>query len=114
MDARMARAAVLAAALASLGASYRTPNFVVSAPSPQIAEQIGKQAEAYRRDLSVLWLGTALPNWTQPCPITAQVAENLGAAAPPVLCSITAKCSAGPCKSRARSNAFSTRCCRTK
>jgi hypothetical protein len=79
MDARSARAAVLAAALASLGASYRTPNFVVSAPSPQIAEQIGKQAETFRRDLAVLWLGSPLPNWTQPCPITAQVAENLGA-----------------------------------
>src|ERR1700733_3279060 len=79
MDARLARAAVLVAAFVSLGASYRTPNFVVSAPTPQIAEQIGKQAEAFRRDLATLWLGSPLPNWSQPCPITAQVAENLGA-----------------------------------
>lgn len=79
MDARLARAAVLAAALASMGASYRTPNFVVNAPTPQAAEQIGKQAETYRRDLATLWLGKPLPNWAQPCPITAQVAENLGA-----------------------------------
>jgi hypothetical protein len=79
MDARLARAAVLVAAFVSLGASYRTPNFVVSAPTPQIAEQIGQQAEAFRRDLATLWLGSPLPNWSQPCPITAQVAENLGA-----------------------------------
>jgi hypothetical protein len=79
MDARLARAAILVAAFASLGASYRTANFVVNAPSQPIAEQIGKQAEAYRRDLAVLWLGSALPNWSQPCPITAQVAPNLGA-----------------------------------
>ncbi len=79
MDARLACAAILAAALASMGASYRTPNFVVNAPTPQIAEQIGKQAETYRRDLATLWLGKALPNWAQPCPITAQVADQLGA-----------------------------------
>jgi hypothetical protein len=79
MDARIARAAILVAALVSLGAGYRTPNFVVNAPSPQMAEQIGKQAETFRHDLAVLWLGKPLPNWAQPCPITAQVAENLGA-----------------------------------
>ena len=79
MDARLARAAILVAAFASFGASYRTANFVVNAPSQQMAEQIGKQAEAYRRDLAVLWLGSALPNWSQPCPITAQVAPTLGA-----------------------------------
>ena len=79
MDARLVRAAVLAAALASLGASYRTQNFVVNAPTPQMAEQIGKQAETYRRDLAKLWLNQTLPNWQNPCPITAQVAESLGA-----------------------------------
>lgn len=79
MDARLVRAAILVAALVSLGASHRTPNFVVNAPTQDMATQIGQQAEAYRRDLAVLWLGKPLPNWAQPCPITAQVAENLGA-----------------------------------
>ncbi|HVU89070.1 MAG TPA: hypothetical protein VHD36_17230 [Pirellulales bacterium] len=79
MDARLVRAAVMVAALVSLGASYRTPNFVVNAPTQDIATQIGQQAETYRRDLAVLWLGKPLPNWAQPCPITAQVAEHLGA-----------------------------------
>lgn len=79
MEAHLARLAVLAAALASLGASYRTPNFIVEAPSAQMAQQIGQAAEAFRRDLAVDWLGSPMPNWAQPCPITAQVGDHLGA-----------------------------------
>jgi hypothetical protein len=79
MDARLLRCAVLAAAVGSLGASYRTKNFVISAPSAQIAEQIGQAAEKYRSELAKQWLGHEMPNWSQPCPITAQVADRLGA-----------------------------------
>jgi hypothetical protein len=79
MDARLLRCAVLAAALGSLGASHRTKNFIVSAPSDELAREIGQSAENFRRDLAVEWLGREMPNWAQPCPITAQVAENLGA-----------------------------------
>jgi hypothetical protein len=79
MDARLLRCAVLVAALGSLGASYRTKNFVVSAPTPEMARQIGDTAEAFRRDLAQDWLGQPMPNWSQPCPITAQVGDNLGA-----------------------------------
>jgi len=79
MDARLARAACLAAAFLCMGASYRTPNFLVKAPTPQAAEQIGRQAEKYRRELAIEWLGQPLPNWLEPCPITAQVNDHLGA-----------------------------------
>ena len=81
MDARnvLVRTALIAVALSSLGASYRTQNFVISAPTQQAAEQIGKHAEKYRHDLAILWLGKPLPNWQQPCPITAQVGESMGA-----------------------------------
>lgn len=82
MDARivLVRTALLAvAALTSMGASYRTQNFVINAPTPHAAEQIGKHAEKYRHDLAILWLGKPLPNWQQPCPITAQVGETMGA-----------------------------------
>jgi hypothetical protein len=79
MDARLLRLAMLALSLSSLGASYRTRNFVVSAPSQDLAEEIGKAAEKYRRELAIDWLGKEMPNWSQPCPITAQVAEHLGA-----------------------------------
>jgi hypothetical protein len=61
------------------GASYRTANFVVEASTPELAEKIGKSAEHYRRELAIQWLGSAMPNWSRPCPIVAQVAPNLGA-----------------------------------
>jgi hypothetical protein len=79
MEAHLARWAILLAAFASLGASYRTPNFIVEAPSAQMAQQIGQAAETFRRDLAKEWLGTTMPNWAQPCPITAQVGDHLGA-----------------------------------
>jgi len=79
MEAHLMRCAFLAAAVASLGASYRTANFVVEAPTPAIAQQLGQAAEACRRDLAIEWLGREMPNWSQPCPITAQVGDHLGA-----------------------------------
>jgi hypothetical protein len=84
MDARKPAAAPIAAVFAALvivssGASFRTQNFVVEAPTPELAEEIGRMAEHYRHDLAIEWLGAALPNWAQPCPIHAQVAPQLGA-----------------------------------
>ena len=60
-------------------AGYRTANFVVEAPSPQLAQKIGDAAEQYRHDLAIEWIGQPLPRWSQPCPITAEVAPALGA-----------------------------------
>ncbi|OHB81886.1 MAG: hypothetical protein A2W31_15605, partial [Planctomycetes bacterium RBG_16_64_10] len=79
MDARVVRAAVLAVALASLGANYRTANFEVAAPTPAMARQIGDAAERYRRELAIEWLGAAMPRWAQPCRIKARVGPHLGA-----------------------------------
>ncbi len=44
-----------------------------------MAEQIGRAAEDYRRELATEWLGTEMRNWSQPCPITASVGDHLGA-----------------------------------
>ena len=60
-------------------AGYRTANFVVEAPTPDVARKIGDAAEQYRHTLAVEWTGAPLPRWSRPCPITAQVAPNLGA-----------------------------------
>ena len=60
-------------------AGYRTTNFTVDAPTPQLAKEIGDTAERCRRTLAIEWLGKELPNWSRPCPIKAQVAPNLGA-----------------------------------
>lgn len=80
MEARLVRVAPwIVVALLSLGASHRTPNFVVSAPSDRFAREVGEAAEAFRRDLAIHWLGKELPRWSQPCPIMLKVGEHLGA-----------------------------------
>jgi len=80
MDAPMVRAACAAAILSvSLGASYRTANFVVTAPTPEVAQAVGEAAERYRRELAQEWLGHALPNWSRPCPVEVMVGPQLGA-----------------------------------
>ncbi len=61
------------AAVWSMGASYRTPNFAVEAPTPQIAQQVGQYAEHYRREKAIEWLGKEMPNWGQPCPLKVTV-----------------------------------------
>lgn len=63
----------------ALAAGYRTANFTVSAPTPQLAKEIGDSAERWRSELSQEWLGKVLPNWSKPCPIKAKVAGSLGA-----------------------------------
>lgn len=79
MEARLIRAALAAAWLASFGAGYRTQNFVVDAPTPELAREIGDAAEKFRRDLSRQWLDKEMPHWAQPCMLTAEVAPDLGA-----------------------------------
>ncbi len=64
---------VLAAIFASMGAQYRTPNFVVQAPTAAIAERAGQWAEYYRKQKALEWLGHEMPNWTQPCPLVLNV-----------------------------------------
>src|SRR5690606_14913694 len=55
-------------------AEHRTPNFVVTAPTPQFAKQVGEAAEYYRHKMAVDWLGKPLPgNWAKPCPVTCKV-----------------------------------------
>jgi hypothetical protein len=93
MEARCSRA-IIAMAVAFVGnsfgpavglsslahaAGYRTTNFVVSAPSPALAKEIGDTAEAWRKKLSIEWLGEEMPTWSKTCPINADVAPNKGA-----------------------------------
>jgi hypothetical protein len=76
MVARPSIVAVLVGALASLGASFRTPNFVVEAPNAQIAQQVGQYAEHYRREKAMQWLGQEMPQWGQPCPLKVTISMN--------------------------------------
>lgn len=84
MEARLVRTALVAVSLTCLAqpvlaASYRTTNFIVEAPTPAFARQVGEEAERLRRQLALEWLGHELPNWTQPCPVRLQVSPSLGA-----------------------------------
>ena len=79
MEARLVRAAVFMAALTALGASHRTANFIVQAPTPEFAREVGQAAENLRRDLAIQWTGQAMPNWAARCPITVRVGPSLGA-----------------------------------
>ncbi|HTN76752.1 MAG TPA: hypothetical protein VL096_15945, partial [Pirellulaceae bacterium] len=79
MEARYPRMIVCAAfALLSMGAGYRTQNFIVDAGTAQLAKEVGDAAEKYRSDLATEWLGQPLPNWAEPCPIRVTVG-NIGA-----------------------------------
>jgi hypothetical protein len=59
--------------LASMGASYRTTNFVVQAPTEQIARQAGEYAEKWRREKALEWIGQEMPAWGQPCPLKVTI-----------------------------------------
>jgi hypothetical protein len=68
------RLILLVGGVASVGAGFRTPNFVVNAPTAEFAKQVGEAAEIYRRELAIEWTGKPLPgNWKHPCPITVHV-----------------------------------------
>lgn len=53
----------------------RTANFVVHAPTDEIAGQVGRAAEHFRQVLAVEWLGHELPNWYRPCTIHVRVGQ---------------------------------------
>jgi len=67
---------LLPGALLSLGAGWRTQNFVVDAPTQAIAQQAGQYAENYRREKAIQWLGREMPNWNEPCPLKISVTMN--------------------------------------
>jgi hypothetical protein len=64
---------------AEAASGYKTRNFTISAPTPQLAKEIGDAAEMWRKQLAVEWLGKEMPPWSKPCPINAKVAPNMGA-----------------------------------
>lgn len=57
------------------GYTERSRNFVVTAPTHEIAKQIAQQAEIYRHKLAVEWLGKPLPAWKAPCTVRVTVGQ---------------------------------------
>lgn len=77
-EARVLRLVLVAAAVCSTGANFRSPNFEVVAPNEEIARQVAETAERCREELAIAWLGKTLPRWYRPCRITVKVGQ-LGA-----------------------------------
>jgi hypothetical protein len=67
---------VLLAAITSMGASYRTANFIIEAPTPQLAQQAGQYAEHYRKEKALQWLGEEMQQWPEPCPVRLTVTNS--------------------------------------
>jgi len=75
--------------IAKLGRSFRPPgmsrfapieteNFVVYADDELLAKKVSKQAERYRKELAIQWLGRELPKWRHKCPIKVEINNNAG------------------------------------
>ena len=78
MEARIFSLSLIVAVIFSCGANYSTRNFVVRAPDPRLAREVGELAEKYRRELAIRWLGHELPTWTEKCPILVQLEMHAG------------------------------------
>jgi hypothetical protein len=78
MEARRKLAFVLALLLlpALGGASHRTTNFTVEAPTPEIAKAVADRAEVCRVAVAKAWLGEVLPPWPTPCPIRVKLTRG--------------------------------------
>lgn len=75
--------ALLLAALAPASAADQvvTDNFVVKAPTKELAKRFADMAEQYRRDKAMEWLGYEIPRWPQRCPLVVKVSpERTGGA----------------------------------
>jgi hypothetical protein len=79
MARRLSICFLLAGALAAMGAGpyrVRTTNFVIDAPTEQVAQQIGQYAEIYRKEKAIQWLGREMPTWPAPLPVRVTVQVN--------------------------------------
>ena len=70
---------ILFCCTAADAANQRTQNFIIQAPTPQLAAAVAEAAERYRRDLAIHWLGKPLPPWPRPCPIRVVAGPRLAA-----------------------------------
>jgi len=75
----VALVAVFSLATAANAANFRTQNFIVQAPTDDLARAVGEAAEKYRNDLAVYWLGGPLRPWPAPCPVRVIAGPHLAA-----------------------------------
>lgn len=56
-------------------ASVATTNFVVTAPTAEFAQQVAQEAEVFRKQIAMEWLGRQMPTWPEKCPIRCKVGQ---------------------------------------
>ena len=59
-------------------APVASQNFVVYAEDPSFARRIANEAERFRRELSLEWLGYEIKPWPERCPITVEIGLHAG------------------------------------
>src|SRR5262245_44884250 len=69
-------ALILLAATAARGATHRSTNFAVEAPSAEAARKVAEAAEGFRKASAVAWLGRELPPWPAPCPVRVRLTDG--------------------------------------
>ena len=67
---------VLAANSVEAGEPFVTENFVVYAPTDQLAQTFGEFAERYRKEKAIEWLGNEMPRWRTRCPLEVKIKMN--------------------------------------
>jgi hypothetical protein len=57
-------------------AAVHSTNFVVEAPTPELAQEFARLAEHYRKQKAIEWIGREMPNWAQPCQLRVTVSSQ--------------------------------------
>jgi hypothetical protein len=58
------------------GERYETDNFIVDAPTKQLAKTFGEYAERFRIEKSQEWLGETMPTWSSKCPLKVIIDQS--------------------------------------
>lgn len=53
-------------------------NFIVYAEDQVLAQKVAREAERFRRELAIEWIGEEMPTWQQKCPIKVKLERNAG------------------------------------
>lgn len=56
----------------------QSKNFHVYAPDARLAQTVAREAERYRSELAILWLGHEIDPWSERCPIQVELGMHAG------------------------------------
>ncbi len=62
----------------SSGHQVSTEHFIVSASDARLAERVAEEAERFRKELAIEWLGHELGPWQDKCPIGVEIGMHAG------------------------------------